>query len=49
MKKSQYSESKIISILSQQEAGSKVGDVCREHAISQASFFNWKVKYGLLK
>jgi len=30
MKKSHYSESKIIAILSQQEAGSKVGDICRE-------------------
>ena len=46
MKKSQYSESKIIAILSQQDAGLKVGDICREHGISQATFFNWKVKYG---
>jgi len=46
MKKSQYSESKIISILSQQDAGLKVGDICREHGISQATFFNWKAKYG---
>ncbi len=46
MKKSQYSESKIIAILSQQEAGSKVGDICRKHGISQATFFNWKAKYG---
>jgi putative transposase len=46
MKKSQYSESKIIAILSQQDAGSKVVDICREHGISQATFFNWKAKYG---
>ena len=46
MKKSQYSESKIITILSQQDAGSKVVDICREHGISQATFFNWKAKYG---
>ncbi len=46
MKKSHYSESKIIAILSQQEAGSKVGDICREHGISHATFFNWKAKYG---
>ncbi len=46
MKKSEYSESKIIAILSQQEVGSKVGDICREHGLSQATFFNWKAKYG---
>jgi putative transposase len=46
MKKSQYSESKIIAILSQQDAGSKVGDICLEHGISQATFFNWKAKFG---
>jgi putative transposase len=46
MKKSQYSESKIIAILSQQDAGSKVVDICREHGISQGTFFNWKAKYG---
>ena len=46
MKKSQYSESKIIAILSQQDAGSKVVDICRKQGISQAIFFNWKAKYG---
>ena len=46
MKKSHYSESKIIAILKQQEAGIKVGDICREHGISQATFFNWKARYG---
>ncbi len=47
MKKAQCSESKIVSILSQQEAGSKVGDIYCEHGIIQATFFNRKVKYGL--
>jgi putative transposase len=46
MKKSHYSESKIIAILKQQESGMKIGDICREHGISQATFFNWKAKYG---
>ena len=46
MKKSHFTESKIISILKQQESGLKVGDICREHGISQATFFNWKAKYG---
>ncbi len=44
MKKSHYSESEIITILSQQDAGSKPGDICREHGISQATFFNWLIK-----
>jgi putative transposase len=46
MKKSHYSESKIIAILSQQETGSKVFDIYHKHGISQATFFNWKAKYG---
>lgn len=46
MKKSKFNESKIISILKQQQAGLPVSDICREHGISQATFFNWKSKYG---
>jgi putative transposase len=46
MKKSKFNESKIISILKQQQAGMSVSDICREHGISQATFFNWKSKYG---
>jgi len=46
MKKSHYSESKIISILKQHESRVKIGDICREHGISQATFFNWRAKYG---
>jgi putative transposase len=46
MKKSKFNESQIISILRQQQAGIPVSDICREHGISQATFFNWKSKYG---
>jgi putative transposase len=46
MKKSKFNESQIISILKQQQAGMTVSDICREHGISQATFFNWKSKYG---
>jgi putative transposase len=46
MKKSRFSEAEIISILRQQESGMKVTDICREHGISDATFFNWKDKYG---
>ena len=46
MKKSKFNESQIISILKKQQAGLSVSDICREHGISQATFFNWKSKYG---
>jgi putative transposase len=46
MKKSRFTESKIISILKQQESGRTVQEICREYGISQATFFNWKSKYG---
>ena len=46
MKTGRFSESQIIGILKQQEAGMKTGDICREHGISQATFYNWKSKYG---
>ena len=46
MKKSKFTESKIISILRQQESGRSVAEICREYGISQATFFNWKTKYG---
>ena len=46
MKKAKFTESQIISILSMQEKGISVADICREHGISNATFFNWKGKYG---
>ena len=46
MKKSRFSEVQIISILKRQEHGEKVGDLCREAGISDATFYNWKAKYG---
>lgn len=46
MKKSRFNESQIISILNQQDQGMKVRDICREHGISDATFYNWKAKYG---
>lgn len=46
MKKSKFSETQIIQILKQGEAGSKVADVCREHQISPATYYKWKAKYG---
>ncbi|MEZ5051108.1 MAG: IS3 family transposase [Chitinophagales bacterium] len=46
MKKSRFSETQIVGILKQHEQGLKVADICRQHSISSATFFNWKSKYG---
>jgi putative transposase len=46
MKKSRYTQEQIIAILKQHEAGVKTADLCREHGISDATFYNWKAKYG---
>jgi putative transposase len=49
MKKTRFTETKIISILKKQEAGIKTADICREYGISEATFYNWKAKYGGLE
>jgi len=46
MKKIKHSEAEIISILKKQEQGLKVAEICREHGISDATFYNWKSRYG---
>ena len=46
MKKSRFTDSQIIAILKQAEAGSPVAELCREHGISTATFYNWRSKYG---
>jgi putative transposase len=46
MKKSKFTESQIIGILKEQEQGAKVSELCRQHGISDATFYNWKSKYG---
>mgnify|MGYP000001596544 FL=1 len=46
MRKSKFTEHQIVSILKQHEAGVKVADLCREHEISNATFYQWKAKYG---
>lgn len=46
MKKSKYSDSKVMSILKQASTGIPVSDVCREHGISSATFYKWRSKYG---
>jgi len=44
--KARYSESQIIGILKQAEGGVPVGELCREHGMSSASFYKWRSKYG---
>lgn len=46
MKKQRFSEEQIIAVLKEQEAGAKAADLCRKHGISEATFYNWKAKYG---
>lgn len=46
MKKSKFTETQIVSILKEADAGLKVSDVCRKHGISQPTYYNWKSKYG---
>lgn len=46
MRKSKFSESKIVSLLKEAEAGRKVSDICREQGISSATFYQWRSKYG---
>lgn len=46
MRKIRFTEHQIIAVLKSVEAGRTVKDVCREAAISEASYYNWKAKYG---
>ena len=46
MKKSRFSEAQIVSILKEADAGMKVEEICRQHGISSATYYNWKSKYG---
>ncbi len=45
MKSSRFSEDQIIGVLKQAEAGVKVRDLCRQHSISDHTYYRWKTKY----
>jgi putative transposase len=46
MKRKRFSEEQIIGVLKEHDAGVKTADLCRKHGISDATFYNWKSKYG---
>ncbi len=46
MKRTRFSDTQIVKILKEAESGRMVKDICREHGISDATYYNWKSKYG---
>ena len=46
MKRARFSEEQIIGVLKEHELGGKTADLCRKHGISEATFYNWKSKFG---
>ena len=46
MRKSRFSESQIVAILREADAGMKVAELCRKHSISDATYYKWKSRYG---
>ena len=46
MKTSRFSETQILGILKQAEGGLPVPELCRQHGMSDASFYKWRAKYG---
>lgn len=48
MKKTRYTEEQITFALKQAETGTRVEEVCRKMGISEATFYNWKKKFGCM-
>jgi len=46
MKKSRYSQEQIIAVLKEGQAGVPTAELCRKHGISDATFYNWRSRYG---
>ncbi len=49
MKRSKYSETQIVGILKEADAGMKVTEICRKYGISSGTYYQWKSKYGGLE
>ena len=49
MKRTRFTEERIIGVLKEAEAGAKTADLARRHGVSEATIYNWKAKYGGLE
>ena len=49
MKRSRFSETQVVGILKEADAGLKVSEVCRKYGISEGTYYKWKSKYGGLE